>query len=59
VSPDLEVLLAVTGTLEDLGVPYAKVQGASLDRAYLERWATELGVSVLLARALVDSGLDS
>jgi hypothetical protein len=42
--------------LDALGV--LKVQGARLDRAYLSRWAGDLGVSDLLARALADAGLD-
>jgi hypothetical protein len=33
-----------------------KVQGTSLDRAYLSRWASELGLSDLLARALDEAG---
>ena len=34
-----------------------KVQGATLDRAYLEEWARELGLTSLLRRALDDAGL--
>jgi hypothetical protein len=34
-----------------------KVQGITLDRAYLEEWARELGVADLLRRALDDAGL--
>jgi len=34
-----------------------KVQGAALDRAYLEEWARELGLTDLLHRALDDAGL--
>lgn len=34
-----------------------KHQGASLDLAYLERWSAALGVSDLLERALVETGL--
>ena len=34
-----------------------KVQGATLDRAYLEEWARELGLTDLLRRALQDAGL--
>jgi len=34
-----------------------KVQGATLDRAYLEEWARELGLKDLLHRALDDAGL--
>lgn len=34
-----------------------KVQGPALDRAYLEEWARELGVTELLHRALDDAGL--
>ena len=34
-----------------------KVQGATLDRAYLEQWARELGLADLLRRALEDAGL--
>jgi hypothetical protein len=34
-----------------------KVQGATLDRAYLEEWARELGLTDLLRRALDDAGL--
>lgn len=34
-----------------------KVQGATLDRAYLEEWARELGLADLLRRALEDAGL--
>ena len=34
-----------------------KVQGASLDRAYLAAWARELGLTDLLRRALEDAGL--
>lgn len=34
-----------------------KVQGATLDRAYLEAWARELGLTDLLRRALEDAGL--
>lgn len=32
-----------------------RVQGAALDRAYLERWARELGVDDLLARACTEA----
>jgi len=34
-----------------------KVQGATLDRAYLEEWARELGLTDLLRRAHEDAGL--
>lgn len=34
-----------------------KVQAEALDRAYLQKWAKELGVEDLLGRALADSGL--
>ncbi len=34
-----------------------KVQGPALDRAYLEEWARELGLTDLLRRALDDAGL--
>jgi hypothetical protein len=34
-----------------------KVQGVTLDRAYLEEWARELGLTDLLRRALDDAGL--
>jgi hypothetical protein len=34
-----------------------KVQGSSLDLAYLRQWAAALGVSPLLDRALEDAGL--
>jgi len=34
-----------------------KVQAGALDRAYLIRWAGELGVADLLRRALNESGL--
>lgn len=34
-----------------------KVQGPTLDRAYLEQWAHELGLTDLLRRALDDAGL--
>jgi hypothetical protein len=34
-----------------------KVQGATLDRAYLGEWARELGLTDLLQRALQDAGL--
>jgi hypothetical protein len=33
-----------------------KVQGAMLDRAYMEEWARELGLTDLLRRALDDAG---
>ena len=34
-----------------------KVQDTNLDMAYLQRWASSLGVADLLERALVDAGL--
>jgi hypothetical protein len=34
-----------------------KVQGTALDRAYMEEWARELGLTALLRRALEDAGL--
>ncbi len=34
-----------------------KVQGAALDRAYLDEWAQELGLTGLLRRALDEAGL--
>jgi hypothetical protein len=34
-----------------------KVQGATLDRAYLKEWARDLGLTGLLRRALDDAGL--
>ena len=34
-----------------------KVQGAALDRAYLDEWARELGLTDLLRRALDEAGL--
>ena len=34
-----------------------KVQGATLDRAYLDEWSRELGLTDLLGRALDDAGL--
>ena len=34
-----------------------KVQGMNLDMSYLKRWASALGVTDLLERALVDAGL--
>ena len=39
-----------------LGV--SKAMGPTLDRAHLTRWAAELGVSDLLERALLESGLE-
>jgi hypothetical protein len=33
-----------------------KVQGESLDRVYLRRWAVELGLVDLLEKALVEAG---
>lgn len=33
-----------------------RIQGPSLDRAYLERWADDLGVADLLARAFEEAG---
>lgn len=35
-----------------------KVQGPTLDLAYLRRWAPEIGVADLLERAFADAGLD-
>jgi hypothetical protein len=43
--------------LDVLGV--LKVQRATIDRAYLRRWADEIGVPDLLGRALADAGLDA
>ncbi|MBW2065316.1 MAG: hypothetical protein JRJ03_10345 [Deltaproteobacteria bacterium] len=37
----------------------ARVQGESLDLAYLARWSSELGLEDLLNRLLVDAGLKS
>jgi hypothetical protein len=34
-----------------------KVQGAALDRAYLDEWARELGLTALLSRAIDEAGL--
>lgn len=34
-----------------------RLQGPALDRAHLERWARELGVDDLLARAIAEAGL--
>lgn len=34
-----------------------KVQGSALDRAYLDEWARELGLTDLLRRAIDDAGL--
>jgi hypothetical protein len=34
-----------------------KVQGSRLDRAYLDKWAPEIGVADLLQRALHDAGM--
>lgn len=34
-----------------------KIQDTNLDMAYLQRWASSLGVADLLERALVDAGL--
>jgi hypothetical protein len=36
-----------------------KVQGRLLDRAYLDRWAADLGVADLLARAFAEAGIES
>jgi len=36
-----------------------KVQGESLDRAYLQQWAAELGLTDLLERALEQAGLSA
>lgn len=36
-----------------------KVQRAALDYAYMQRWATALGVAELLKQAMVDAGLAS
>lgn len=41
--------------LDVLGV--LKVQGTTLDLAYLRRWAPELGIADLLERALLEAGL--
>ena len=41
--------------LDAIGV--LKMQGPTLDSAYLHNWATRLGVSDLLARALDDAGI--
>ena len=42
--------------LDALGV--LKVQRSRLDLSYLEKWAAEFGVTDLLARALVDAGVE-
>lgn len=34
-----------------------KVQGEALDFAYLDHWATDIGVTDLLARARDDAGV--
>jgi len=34
-----------------------RLQAPWLDRAYLQRWAVELGVAVLLRRAMEEAGL--
>lgn len=36
-----------------------KIQGETLDMAYLRKWAAQLSVSELLDRALEDAGLSS
>lgn len=36
-----------------------KVQADALDYAYMQRWATDLGVAELLQQARVDAGLES
>lgn len=55
--PDLEILLAVTGTFERLDVlGVLKVQRPTFDRGYTGRWADEIGVADLLARAYEDAG---
>ncbi len=35
-----------------------KVQAKALDYAYMQRWATDLGVAELLRQAMVDAGLE-
>ena len=35
-----------------------KIQGSRLDKAYLEQWASRIGVADLLSQALQDSGLE-
>lgn len=55
--PDLEILLAMTGTFERLDVPgVLKVQRPTFDRGYAARWADETEVADLLARAYEDAG---
>ncbi|HNQ89111.1 MAG TPA: hypothetical protein PKM73_10890 [Verrucomicrobiota bacterium] len=34
-----------------------KVQGTTLDRAYLREWARDLGLAALLCRAVEEAGL--
>ncbi len=40
-----------------LDIDILRVQGDSLDRAYLSKWASELGVNDLLERAFIEAGL--
>jgi arsenate reductase-like glutaredoxin family protein len=52
----VEVVSKVVEVLDRIGIPYVlgvvKVQGDRLDKAYLQAWASRLGVEDLLQRAL-------
>lgn len=55
-TPEQEAVVGLVRLLENLGIPHILAVNPGIDRAYVERWAAELGVLELWREISSEAG---